>query len=251
MAAGSPGYDASYFAQLVEFENCHFWFRSRNALIVWAIRRYFPQFQSFLDVGCGTGFVMAGLMSAFPSAALTGSEIFSVGLQIAAERVPTADFVQMDATKIPYDEAFDVVGAFDVIEHIEADELVLSQMRQALKPGGGLLITVPQHPWLWSASDTYSHHVRRYRAEELATKVRRAGFNILRSTSFVSMLLPAMVVSRLRSNNVKEFDPSREFKLNGAINKILGTAMAIERLLIQFGISLPAGGSRLLVAQKW
>ncbi len=75
--------------------------------------------------------------------------------------------LQFDACAIPYKAEFDVIGAFDVIEHIEEDTAALTQMYQALKPGGGLLITVPQHRFLWSAVDEMSYHKRRYHRNEL------------------------------------------------------------------------------------
>ena len=66
---------------------------------------------------------------------------------------------------------FDVIGAFDVLEHIADDELVLSQMHQAVRKGGGIILTVPQHSFLWSEIDEYSRHVRRYSVSELKLKL--------------------------------------------------------------------------------
>ena len=105
--------------------------------------------------------------------------------------------MQMDARNIPFVDEFDAIGAFDVLEHIEEDEQVLAQMHDALNHADVVLLTVPQHAWLWSLVDDYSCHVRRYSAKELHGKVRVAGFEILLSTSFVSSLLPIMLASRL------------------------------------------------------
>ena len=90
----------------------------------------------------------------------------------------------MDARRIPFEREFDVVGAFDVLEHIVEDEDVLGQMFKATRPGGGLLVTVPQHPFLWSASDEHAMHQRRYSRAELRRKVER-----LVSRSSESLLL--------------------------------------------------------------
>jgi SAM-dependent methyltransferase len=81
----------------------------------------------------------------------------------------------MDAQRIPYREEFDVAGAFDVIEDVENDRAVLQELRTALAPGGGLILTVPQHPALWSEYDVRAGHVRRYRASELRAKVIGVG----------------------------------------------------------------------------
>jgi SAM-dependent methyltransferase len=250
MALAGGGFKPEYFTDLAALEAGNFWFRARNALIVWALKKYFPRLGSFLEIGCGTGFVLAGVGAAFPGAALHGSEVFSAGLGFAARRVQRAVFMQMDGRSIPYEEEFDVLGAFDVIEHIVEDEVVLAQMRRALKPGGGLLLTVPQHPWLWSNADEYACHVRRYTARELHSKVEGAGFEILRSTSFVSLLLPAMLVSRRRAARSAAFDPVDEFRLGRGANHVLEAVLGVERMLIRAGISLPAGGSRLLVARR-
>src|SRR4030095_11666933 len=150
--------------------------------------------KTFLEIGCGTGFVLSGVKEALPSLTLAGSEIFSEGLGFAAQRLPDVDLFQMDARRIPFREEFDVIGAFDVLEHIQEDEAVLTQMYAATKKGGGILITVPHHPFLWSGSDEFARHARRYKTRELCDKVRRAGFHVLRVTSFVSVLLPALIL---------------------------------------------------------
>jgi SAM-dependent methyltransferase len=251
LAHEGGGFDATYFPVLVGLEEANFWFRARNELILWALEKYCKGFGSYLEIGCGTGYVLAGVARRFPDAALNASEIFTAGLGLAAQRVPSASFMQMDARRIPFSEEFDVVGAFDVVEHIREDESVLAQAYKALKPGGHLLLTVPQHAWLWSPSDDYARHERRYSAEELHEKVRAAGFRLRRSTSFVSLLLPLMLISRLNSKSKHEpFDPTDEFKLSSWMNAAFYRVMAIERSMIELGVSFPAGGSRLLVAQK-
>ena len=174
-AHGTEGFQESFFGELSRLEEQSFWFTGRNELIVWAMTKYFPGCKSFLEIGCGTGWVLTGIRSAFPSAELTGSEILVAGLEIASERVPSARFYQMDARSIPFREYFDVIGAFDVLEHIDDDELVLSQISQAVRPGGVLLLSVPQHPRLWSRQDERAHHVRRYTAAELRHKVVAGG----------------------------------------------------------------------------
>ncbi len=156
----------------------------------------------------------------------------------------------MDARRIPYVDEFDVIGAFDVLEHIPEDEAVLVQLRSALKPGGGLLITVPQHPRLWSSADVYACHVRRYTASEIRCKVENAGFEIVRSTSFVSLLLPAMLASRRRGRDRGDFDPRDEFRIGRTANRALEEILRIERWLIRTGVSFPVGGSRLIVARR-
>lgn len=237
---------------MAELEAGNFWFRARNRLILWALHKYHPALTSFLEIGCGTGFVISGIAKRFPGARLLGSEYLEEGLVFARQRVPTAEFTRMDARCIPYESELDAIGAFDVLEHIEEDEAVLQQMYKALKPCGFVFITVPQHRWLWSAFDEYACHARRYHANDLKSKVCRAGFEIVRSTSFVSMLLPAMYLSRLlkRKNTTMRMDEMTELRVNPVLNKIFEWFLRVELAMIRVGISLPAGGSRLLVARR-
>ena len=251
LAEANDGFQASHFDELAPLEANNFWFRSRNQLIIWALGRYFPNMKNYLEIGCGTGFVLSGVKQAFPHLHLSGSEIFSNGLSYAKTRVGQCDLFQMDARHIPFEDEFDVIGGFDVLEHITEDEEVLAQLHRAVRPGGGIVLTVPQHAFLWSKADEYACHVRRYSSVELKKKVRKAGFELVKSTSFVSLLLPLMMISRLRQRtDDKDYDPMAELKLSGAMNKMLEQIMRVERALIRLGLPFPAGGSLLLVARK-
>lgn len=247
----NEGFDPALFSELAALEARNFWFRARNRLILWALQRHAPGFSDFLEVGCGTGYVLQGIAAAFPQARLVASEAETVGLRFAAERVPRAEFLQLDARRMPFSGEFDAIGAFDVIEHITEDETVLAQMRRALKPGGHLLLTVPQHPFLWSEYDVRAHHVRRYTRPELRQKLERAGYRIVKMTSFVSLLLPLMMLSRMtKTAKVADYDPLAELRIGSVTNAVLERVLDAERLLIRAGLSLPAGGSLLAVAQR-
>lgn len=244
------GFRPDYFEELACLEAGNFWFCARNRIISWALLKHFPGARSFFEVGCGTGFVLSGLSTSVPSIDLFGSELFAEGLAFAARRVPSARLVQMDARRIALIGAVDVVGAFDVLEHIPEDEQALHQMFEAVRPGGGVIVTVPQHQFLWSRQDEYAQHVRRYSARELRAKIEAAGFSLLRMTSFVSALLPLMVVARWKKTGSNDFDPLDELKIDRRINSVLEQVLALELALIRMGINFPAGGSLLAVATK-
>lgn len=250
-ANGGGGFKSEYFAELARLESANFWFRARNELIIWALCTYKPGAQNFLEVGCGTGFVLSGIAESHPDMSLSGSEIFLEGLSHASARVPLAKFMQMDARRVPFVDEFDAIGAFDVLEHIEEDETALAQLHNALKPDGVLLLTVPQHPRLWSTSDEYACHVRRYTCAEIEDKVRKAGFRLLKSTSFVTLLLPAMMLSReVQKKKKQAFDPAGELKINSSLNNFFYTLMIFELAGIRVGLNYPVGGSRLIVGRK-
>jgi SAM-dependent methyltransferase len=252
LAQEGGGFKAADFADLVNLETGHFWFSARNRLIICMLGKYCPEFRSFLEIGCGTGYVLSGIAKAYPGAELHGSEIFTAGLVFAAARQPTIDFMQMDARHIPFVDEFDAIGAFDVLEHIEEDEQVLVQMREALKPRGFILLTVPQHAWLRGPVDDYACHVRRYSSKELHAKVKAAGFEILRTTSFVSSLFPAMAASRMLQKRAlaKDMDAMAGLKISPRLNNISEKMLSIEVAMIRGGVNFPMGGSRLVVARK-
>jgi SAM-dependent methyltransferase len=251
--AGAGEVDDSFpessFAHLPDQERS-FWFSGRNELIEWALRTYFDRAASFFEVGCGTGVVLSHLRARRPDLALAGGEPFRAGLEVAQARLPGVPLYQLDGRRLPFDEEFDVVGAFDVLEHVDEDEEVLREMRQAVKPGGGILLSVPQHPRLWSAVDEFSRHRRRYTAADLVTKIEAEGLRILRRTSFVSLLLPTVAVSRWQDRTNPDIDPSKEFGLPGAVERVFSAAMRAERVLIRRGVSFPAGSSLLVVARR-
>ncbi len=247
----NDGFNIEDFEVLASLEAKNFWFRSRNRLIIWALCHYFAKMENFLEIGCGTGFVLSGIEKAFPKIDLFGSEIYNAGLSYAAQRLERASLFQMDARCIPFKAEFDVIGAFDVLEHIQEDEAVLSQMYKALKPGGGIIITVPQHPSLWSWVDERACHVRRYTACDMINKLEACGFSILRKTSFVSLLLPLIKLTRLsKTKKKKECNIVSGLKTNRLLDLIFEKILGIERGIIRLGGNLPIGSSLLIVAKK-
>ena len=238
-------FDLAKFKFLASLEDENFWFQARNELILFYIKKYFSQFQAYMEIGCGTGYVLKEMERNFPEANITGSELFIEGLVYASKRCTRSKLVQMDARHIPYVDHFNLVGIFDVLEHINDDRLVLDSISNCLVPSGGLIITVPQHGWLWSSVDDAACHVRRYSPLEIERKILEANFDILVSTSFVSLLLPAMYISRLfRSKS------DAELEVNYLLNWIFRKIMSLEFLLIRFGFRFPVGGSRIIVARK-
>ena len=227
-----------------------FWTAARAALIVWALQQYAPRATRFLEIGCGTGGVLARIEEACPQLQLTGAGALVGGLHLAARRLSRTELVQFDATRIPFENEFDAVGAFDVIEHIRDDNRVLQSMTDSLAPGGVVIVTVPQHPFLFGPADVSAHHERRYSAAGLEQQMCRLGLHIECSTSFVSLLFPAMAAVRLLSKwRGGDHDSADEFKI-GPLNAVFARVMDLERLTITRGLRWPFGGSLLIVARK-
>jgi ubiquinone/menaquinone biosynthesis C-methylase UbiE len=250
-AADHGGYDPNSHAALDQMRKGSFWFRARSRLIIDLTRRYFSGAQHVMEIGCGTGNVLLALRSALPGSRLCGSDIHVEPLALASRRM-TDDFelVQMDARNIPFEAEFDLICAFDVLEHIDDDEGVLAQMFRALRAGGGVLLSVAQHPFMWSRIDARAKHKRRYRRDELARKCARAGFEIVRSTSFVTTLLPVMAMQRLGPGQHKDYEIAREMRLHPRLDRLAEAALDFERACIGGGLSFPVGGSRFVVGRR-
>jgi len=245
------GMDPRNFETLSKVEAEYFWFVVRNELIVGLVNKYFPDAHRFLEVGCGNGAALAAVARSRPWERLVGSELHPSGLAYARKRLPPeVEFVQMDARHIPCVDVFDLTGAFDVIEHVAHDEAVLRGMRAATRTGGGTIIAVPQHPWLWSHADDIAHHQRRYRRGELEAKLRRNGFEVLFSSSFTALLLPLMAASRLIGRDRKtDDDVLGEFTLNHRVNAMFIAVLRAEIGMTLAGWRWPAGGSRIVVGR--
>src|SRR5256885_2145277 len=146
LAGDASDYPVEGFDVSAQAEAASFWCRSRNRIIRRVVARYAVAGRDLdmLEIGCGIGGVI-GQLRRQRNLHLTGSEVSLHGLRYARARFPDVEFVQLDATRIPFAAAFDVVGAFDVLEHLDDDERAIEGVRRALRPGAVFVITVPQH----------------------------------------------------------------------------------------------------------
>jgi ubiquinone/menaquinone biosynthesis C-methylase UbiE len=252
------------FSELYKLESNSFWFNSRNKLILYFLKKYIVgekqilcqnnnQLIDYLEIGCGTGYVLQAVKNTFQDWNITGSELFEEGLSFARKRVKDVNLVKLNALEMIEKNKYSVIGAFDVLEHIKDDEKVLKNIFNALTDHGYGIITVPQHQSLWSKADEDACHCRRYSRKEMLTKLENSGFEIIRSTGFVSLLFPAMWL--MRKSKGKTATQSSEktaggLKLPNILNAILQAIMTIERFFIKIGINFPFGGSLLVVFKK-
>jgi SAM-dependent methyltransferase len=237
------------YSRLAAVEDNHWWFISRNKIILWCLENKTSNMSCFLEIGCGTGYVLNAISKRYPDSTIHGTDYYEEGLSFAKHRLPTASISQQDARLINIIKIYDVIGAFDVIEHIKEDELVLSNLFRALKKEGRIVLTVPQHKWLWSKVDDNACHVRRYSRSELVTKLNNNNFIVEYVSSFVFILLPMMWLFRRHLNN-DDSDSSNELKHPKLLNHIFKKVMSIEFWLMKRGLTFPFGGSLLIVAKK-
>lgn len=94
------------------------------------------------------------------------------------------------------DGVFEVVGAFDVLEHCEPEDAALAELHRVLGPGGRLLVSVPAYEWAWTDHDVANGHHRRYTRPRAESALRAAGFDVVRATYGFAAVFPAFVAER-------------------------------------------------------
>lgn len=250
-AYGNPDYPAEDLHFLFEIEENYFWFKVRNLILRYLFERYLGRGPyKVMEIGAGNGIVLKALQSL--GYQLTAAELYLTGLKNIQKRLPDIQLVQLNILTIPFREVYDAIGAFDVIEHIENDDKAIQNLYQALRPGGFLFLSVPQCSFLWSQTDVYSGHKRRYTRSSLFPKLCKQGFSIRYWTSFVFSLFPLILISRLRMKNktVSYQDIRSEFDISSRANTILYHILSMDYYLIRLGIRLPFGSSLIVVCQR-
>jgi SAM-dependent methyltransferase len=253
------GYDASLFAELVRVEDRHFWFRSRNVLIYELVKKLSSGLKPgycVLEVGCGTGNVLNVLRKACTGGLVVGMERFFDGLP-HAQRRSAGPLVQADARNLPFGKQFDLIGMFDVLEHIPEERETLLSLHEMLAPGGRLIVTVPAYQFLWSHFDEAAHHCRRYSPAQLRSVLTETGFDVDFLSPFMACIFPLVWAFRkiggLRGSGGPEDAKRRalqEFRLVPGINRVLVSLMSLEAQWLARGHRLPLGTSLVVIARR-
>ncbi len=128
-----------------------------------------------LDLGCGDG-ALTGLLRAEH---VTAADVSAVALGRARERVPHAEAVELepDAPLPLGDSAFELVLCAETIEHVRDVQLLLSEIRRVLAPGGRLALTTPAHR-RGTTLDPLSPHIRFFNTRSLRRLLDAMGFDI-------------------------------------------------------------------------
>ena len=248
-------FDSSAFEFLFQMEQRHFWHVGRREIIFDVLSRNILDLAGcrMLEIGCGNGNVLTYLKE--NGVSIEGGDIFLEGLRFCQQRMGSSGLYQIDILSLPFRNEFDIIGAFDVLEHIDDDEKALLEISQALKPGGKLILTVPAYTFLWSYFDVQSHHERRYNKKELVTKLEWNGFIIKKISFFMFFLFPLLAAIRLISNifqrgkSGEDIKPSLELRTVPVVNEVFLELLKLERLLIRY-LGLPFGTSLLVLAEK-
>jgi SAM-dependent methyltransferase len=226
----------------------YWWYRTRARLLRTVLGPYADGAGDVLDVGSADG----------PSVAWLRGRHHHVTLDIDPRGLTPGSCVCGSATSLPFaDATFDLVGAFDVLEHCEPEDAVLAEVRRVLRPGGRFLLTVPAYQWLWSDFDVRNGHVRRYTRGRAVAALEDGGFEVLRATYAFAATFPAFVVERLarRARGLVRPDDGRP----ADVVRLPRTPPAVDRVLMTLGSvddrvlarrDLPFGSSVVVAARR-
>lgn len=245
----------SYVQQYAGLETSHWWFLVRKKIILQSIKKGIKGNSThpirILNIGAAAGASTKWLSEI---GEVTSVEYDPLFLEYLTNTGISA--IHASVTQLPFpNESFDLVCAFDVIEHVENDQHALEEMFRVCKENGNVCLTVPAFSFLWSAHDEVNHHFRRYTLSQF----RKLLINIPAakekySTYFNTLLFLPVAIIRLGQQLFKkptqressDFDLFEDHKI---INGILKNIFAIEILLLRM-IRLPFGISLLLLSQK-
>jgi SAM-dependent methyltransferase len=234
------------YEQMAELDQRHWWYRARREVLATLIRRRVrpPAGAHLLEIGCGTGHNLAMLAEFGHVDAL---ELDEQARSLAEGRlgrtVMSAPLPEL--ADVP-EHHYDLVGAFDVIEHINDDRAAMASIASRLKTGGKLVVTVPAHPWMWSAHDVVNHHKRRYSKRALRSLIESSPLRLDAIGYFNSLLFPVAVAERL-SSKLRGKDEADLSLPPAPINTALERVFAAERHLVG-RLPLPPGLSLFAVA---
>jgi SAM-dependent methyltransferase len=251
------GYEPHFFETLARIEDRHFWFRFRNRVLLSLVQdvvKPLPSGFRMLEAGCGNGNVLRFLSNTLRQGLVIGIDLFDEGLRIAKSRTG-APLVQGDIHAPPFRCRFDVIGAFDVIEHLRDDRQPLRDFHSLLADNGALLVTVPAHSSLWSYFDEASGHCRRYSRSQLESTLAQCGFRVEYITEFMMPLYPLLWLTR-RANGRRRnpgsatAEPLPDLRVIPILNRLMLLLLSCELPLLRRRIRLPIGSSLLAVARR-
>ncbi len=235
---------------LFRVEQTHWWHIGRRKILAGFVdeicRQVTDRRPRILDVGCGTG---ANLLMLSKYGEAEGVDVSEDALAFCRER--GLDKVRLGAAEeLPYeDNSFDLVTAFDVVEHMDDDLAGLSEMQRVLRPGGRVLLFVPTFMFLWGLQDEVSNHRRRYRLPELRRVLEQAGFEVERTTyANITFFAPILFVRKLMQWTGMRAASENNINVS-ALNGVLGGLFGAEGAILRY-LNLPFGVSGLCVARK-
>jgi SAM-dependent methyltransferase len=246
--------DKSYVQQYGQLENNHWWFIIRRKIILQTLRNHIPDGKlnklSILNVGAAAGGSSKWLMELGKVVSLENDPLFLSYLS-----TQNLSVIDASATDIPFNNNhFDLVCAFDVIEHVTDDQKALAELVRVCKPGGHICITVPAFQVLWGTHDKINGHKRRYIQRQLKDLTGFTDTTILYSSYFNALLFFPVFLFRKIQLIFGNKDQQNEadfayFKSNTIVNSILKKVFGVELFLLKL-FRFPVGVSLIMIIRK-
>jgi SAM-dependent methyltransferase len=252
--------DNVYYSEYYALERSHWWFTARLKMLEIVLKKHcLPYFKTvkplkILNIGVATG-ATSQMLEKYGT--VTSVEYDSSCCDFLKEKVGIIA-VNASLTDLPFsNESFDIVCAFDVIEHIKDDAKAVSEISRVLHPEGKFFITVPAFRFLWSNHDVVNHHIRRYTLSQVNKLFLTNTLQAEYRSYFNFWLFFPVVIARALLNifprKKKNETSGSDFEvLNSSkiINNILYKIFFSESFFLLKGITLPVGVSMLIVGNK-
>ncbi len=243
--------DKGYYIEYFDLERNNWWFKARLEIIRTQVKKIANGRNdlSILNIGIATG-ATSVMLEEFGK--VKSVEYDTDCYAFVKERL-NIDLEQGSILELRFeDESYDLVCAFDVIEHVENDKLAASEMMRVCKKGGDVFVTVPAFQFLWSHHDVVNQHFRRYTRKELNALF--PGIKPVFTTYINTLLFFPISFIRLMSKLIpfKREGSGSDFGLikSDFLNTLFYQVFLSENTLLKSRIDLPLGVSVLSIFKK-
>lgn len=233
-------------------EKFHWWFIYRQNILEFILKKYLSNLSKdakIIDIGCGTGGNIQLLNKYYDN--VTGFDNNEIAIKYCQDKgLKNLVRGELPDLNMIEDNSIDLILLFDVLEHVENDNFSLSVLKNKLKTGGYILLTVPAFSFLWSQHDEDFHHKRRYNLKQIKKMLESLSFKTIKSSYLYFLLFPLVLFMRLLKQIFKKYAKTDDFKLNNVfINSFLIKLLSVETFLLNY-INFPFGSSILILAEK-
>jgi SAM-dependent methyltransferase len=242
------------YDEIFKLEQEHWWFYAKRKIVLSIIQKYLPSNNpkkdlSICDLGCGCGMTLMDISDmGYNAIGLDSNEIALEYCRKRGVRVFPSEISKK--IQLP-DNSVEGAILLDVLEHIEDEKKVLSEVIRILKPAGITICTVPAYSWLWTKRDNFHHHKRRYQKKELLKLFECfPEFEIVLGSYINSFLFPIALLGRILRKMFPLNSPGDLYIPKFGMNYLLKAIFSSERFIINSNLSFPFGLSILLVARK-
>ena len=238
-----------YIYEYASLERNHWWFLEREKIIKRLLKQYLPQYGrlKILNIGAAAG-RSSEMLAHFGHVTSVEYDVDFLQLLLKSK----VEAIAASITNLPFnDNQYDLVCAFDVIEHIEDDSKAFSEMHRVCKNKGFVYITVPASPGLWSHHDVINNHFRRYSRESLLCVTANFKTALLLKISYFNFFLyPFIRLSRkLEKPNGKIKNSNNDFSKYKMFKKLFAAIFSLEKFIVPH-FDFPCGVSLIAIYQK-